>query len=86
MVFASHAYRSELLWSGVDLFFILSSFLVTGILLEERSRHAVSGYLIRFYGRRARRLLPPYLLVLCLVSLLFGVGWIHHWYLLILAL
>jgi peptidoglycan/LPS O-acetylase OafA/YrhL len=81
MVFVNHAYRSELLWSGVDLFFVLSGFLITGILLEQRSRLALRGYLIRFYGRRARRILPPYILVLCVVSLLFGIRWMHHWYL-----
>lgn len=81
MVFFSHAYRSELLWSGVDLFFILSGFLITGILLEPRSQYALRGYLTRFYARRARRILPPYILVLCLVSLLFGIHWMYHWYL-----
>ena len=81
MVFVSHAYRSQLLWSGVDLFFVLSGFLITGILLEQRTRHTLSGYLAAFYKRRARRILPPYILLLCLVSVLFGVGWIRHWYL-----
>ena len=81
MVFVNHAYRSELLWSGVDLFFVLSGFLITGILLEQRSRRSLRGYLIGFYERRARRILPPYILVLFLVSLLFGIRWMHHWYL-----
>jgi peptidoglycan/LPS O-acetylase OafA/YrhL len=42
---------------GVDLFFVLSGFLITALLLKEHSeRGAIS--LRRFYGRRARRLLP----------------------------
>ena len=48
---------------GVDLFFVLSGFLITTLLLEER---ADTGRLsLRdFYGRRARRLLPALVLLL----------------------
>ena len=54
-------------WLGVDLFFVLSGFLITSLLLaERRQRHRIS--LGAFWARRARRLLPA----LCL--LLIGVG------------
>ncbi|HEY5625313.1 MAG TPA: acyltransferase [Dehalococcoidia bacterium] len=42
---------------GVDLFFVLSGFLITTLLLEERSRTRTVS-LLAFYQRRARRLLP----------------------------
>ncbi|MFJ7904620.1 acyltransferase family protein [Streptomyces sp. NPDC096198] len=41
---------------GVDLFFVLSGFLITGLLLGEAGRGWVA--LAAFWGRRARRLLP----------------------------
>ncbi|MGH9206800.1 MAG: acyltransferase family protein, partial [Acidimicrobiales bacterium] len=48
---------------GVDLFFVLSGFLITGLLIEERM--ATGGIsLPRFWARRARRLFPALLVVL----------------------
>ncbi len=42
---------------GVDIFFVLSGFLITSLLLKERSSNQ-SGMVSRFYKRRALRLLP----------------------------
>src|SRR5947209_11507325 len=47
---------------GVDVFFVLSGFLITSLLVDERARRGVIS-LRRFYGRRARRLLPASALV-----------------------
>ena len=53
---------------GVDVFFVLSGFLITGILLKEQERSGRIS-LPRFYARRARRLLPAGSLVLVVTVL-----------------
>ncbi|MGA7817200.1 acyltransferase family protein [Caballeronia sp.] len=75
-VFLQHALKAPL-WMGVDLFFIISGFLITGILVDRKARG--QSYFTHFYSRRARRILPPYLLLLVVSSLLFGLGWAAHW-------
>ena len=54
---------------GVDVFFVISGFLITTLLMTERSRHGRIR-LGRFYARRARRLLPALIVMLAGTALL----------------
>ena len=56
---------------GVDVFFVLSGFLITTLILEEFDRRGTVSFK-RFYIRRARRLLPALFLMLLVVALLAG--------------
>lgn len=52
---------------GVDLFFVISGFLITSIILEQKSKNSFS--LMIFYERRARRILPALTVVLLFTTL-----------------
>jgi len=79
--FQSHPSLNRLLavgrlsWSGVDLFFVLSGFLIGGILLDHRES---PKYFKSFYIRRIYRILPLYFVIVALcwvVSQLSSRGW-----------
>lgn len=61
-------------FAGVDVFFVISGFLMTGIIFKGLHDEVTAGHsfkLLRFYKARATRIIPA-LAVLCLVLLLFG--------------
>lgn len=60
-------------WLGVDVFFVISGFLITGILMQDHARGGIS--LLRFYERRARRILPA-LFVVLFASTLVALLWL----------
>jgi len=57
---------------GVDVFFVLSGFLITSLLLREMVANKRIDF-VAFYARRARRLLPPAVLVLLVTAVLFHI-------------
>ncbi len=65
---------------GVDVFFVISGYLITGILVREfEKRQTIS--LIGFYGRRIKRILPAGLFVIgvtvCATRVLAGIDRYH---------
>lgn len=72
-------------WLGVDLFFVLSGFLITGILLETRDRPGALGH---FYLRRLQRIVPAYFVALAVQVIVLAIlgrvasarlGWTASW-------
>jgi peptidoglycan/LPS O-acetylase OafA/YrhL len=76
--YATMVWKAQFLswgWAGVDLFFVLSGFLITGILYDSLHRR---DYFRRFYIRRALRIFPLFyglFLVLLLITPVLHIVW-----------
>ena len=72
LVVAFHAFPRVISggFVGVDVFFVISGYLITGIILSDLRSSDFS--LIGFYTRRARRILPALAVVLAAV---LAIGW-----------
>ena len=90
-VIASHSGLFGLGWVGIDIFFGLSGYLITGILLDAKAASVrPRDYFVPFYARRALRILPLAWAFALLVSAIrndwtglpwyagFVVNWLPH--------
>lgn len=65
-------------WIGVDIFFVISGFLITSILLKEAKQHDGEFSLRKFYMRRWLRIAPVYYVFLAVVLSWHFWGGDHH--------
>jgi peptidoglycan/LPS O-acetylase OafA/YrhL len=74
LVMAFHAFPEAMPggFIGVDIFFVISGFLITGIIVRELDQQRFS--LVAFYNRRIRRIFPALITVL-FVTLVLGWLW-----------
>ena len=81
-VIAVLLYHADLLWApggflGVEVFFVLSGFLITALLWSELVASGGLGFR-GFWFRRARRLLPALFGLLLVTLAAFLIGWAHE--------
>jgi peptidoglycan/LPS O-acetylase OafA/YrhL len=70
IVFFFHTRNLPFGWMGVQLFFVLSGFLITDILLRMKESLPRRDFFVKFYGRRFLRIFPLYYFYLILLVVL----------------
>jgi peptidoglycan/LPS O-acetylase OafA/YrhL len=81
-VIASHSGLIGLGWVGVDIFFALSGYLITGILLDAKAAApGARDFFVPFYMRRALRILPLAWLMVVVMATIRGQWSGLPWYL-----
>src|SRR5437764_10948892 len=71
-----HALSGNLAVFGVRVFFVISGFLITSLLLDEESRTGTVS-LRRFYFRRTMRIFPPFYTYVACIALASALGWVE---------
>lgn len=73
LVFSLHTDYVYIGWVGVQLFFVLSGFLITDILLRMKEQFNAKDFFKKFYGRRFLRIFPLYYFYLLIMFIVTSV-------------
>ena len=79
LVFTLHTDYFYFGWVGVQLFFVLSGFLITDILLRMKEKFSAGDFFKKFYGRRFLRIFPLYYLYIFIILIVTAIV-IHFGY------